>query len=86
MPPGQKCHTLWHYFRVGPGLGQRAHVLQVARAESLHPWKPRLKIAAEPIDHLGSPTLRPLSEEDLGADRPVEQDQLTRDRQGRTGL
>jgi hypothetical protein len=86
MAPRQKCHTLWHYLRVRPCLPQRAHVLEVAWAEALHPGKARLQVAAEPVDHLGSPALGPLAKENLGADRPVEENQLAGDRQARLDL
>ena len=82
MTPGQKCHTLWHNLRVRPRLRQGSHVLEVARAEALHPGKARLQVAGQPVDDLGSPALGPLAQENLGADRPVEEDQLAGDRQG----
>ena len=71
MAPRQKCHKLWHYLGVRPGLSQSAHILQVARTEDLDAGKLTLKIMSQTIDHLGAPAFSSLSGEDLAADRPV---------------
>jgi len=54
MTPGQKCHKLWHYFGVGPGLSQASHVLQVARAVAFDSGKLLLQIGAETVDDPGA--------------------------------
>jgi len=76
MPPGQKCHKLWHYFGVGPGLGQAAHVLQVAGAVAFDSGKLLLQVGAEPINDPGTPALGLLAGQDLASNGPIEQDQL----------
>jgi hypothetical protein len=74
MTPGQKCHKLWHYFGVGPGLGQAAHVLQVAGAVALDSGKLLLEVGAETVDHPGTPAFGLLADQDLASNGPIEQD------------
>jgi hypothetical protein len=71
MTPGQKCHKLWHYFRVRPGLGQTAHVLQVAGAVTFDSGKLFLQVCAEPVDDPGTPALGLLADQNLA--RPIDQ-------------
>jgi hypothetical protein len=49
------CSNLLHNSSVGPGFGERAHVLQVARREPLHLRKGGVKVSAEPVDDARSP-------------------------------
>jgi hypothetical protein len=79
MTPGQKCHKLWHYFGVGPGLGQAAHILQVAGAVAFNSGKLALQVCVEPVDDPGTPALGLLADQDLAPDRPIEQDELPAD-------
>jgi hypothetical protein len=76
MTPRQKCHKLWHYFRIGPGLGQTPHILQVPGTVLFDSRKLVLEVGAQPVDHPSTPAFGLLADQDLPSDRPVEQDQL----------
>jgi hypothetical protein len=86
MTPRQKCHKLWHYFRVRPRFSQRTHILQVARTKALDSGELDLEIVTEPIDYAGAPTFCSLPSQDVSADGPVEQDQFPADSKGSSGL
>jgi len=86
VTPGQSCNKLLHNSRVWPRLGERPHVLQVARREPLHLRKRNVEVGAEPLDDVRPPPFRLLPAEDVAPDGPVEKDQLRVDRQRRLHL
>ncbi len=57
VPPGQLFSRLLHKLRVRPGLGERAHVFQVARRETPHIRKGDLQVTCKLFDDAGSPSL-----------------------------
>lgn len=69
--PRQLCNGLLHKFRLRKCLGQRAHVLEVARRESTHVGKRCLEIPRQPVDNSGAPALSQLSFDNVPADLPV---------------
>jgi len=72
LAPRQLCNDPLHDLLVRPGHGERAHVLQVSRRETIHVGKRLAQIEREPIDHLGAPPFFALAREDDLADVPVE--------------
>ena len=75
VPPGHLCKAPLHNLEVGPGLGERPHVLEVARGHP-HVREQRAQITGEPIHDLASPPRLLLADEDLLPDVPVEQHKL----------
>ncbi len=67
---------------VRPCFSERSHVLQAARTVPLDAWELNLEIVSEAIDDFRSPSLSLLPSEDLSANGPVEQDQLTANGKG----
>jgi hypothetical protein len=68
------CSSLLHNCRVGPRLGEGAHVLEVPRREPPHVGELGAEIMGQPVDDLGAPAGLGLALEDIVADPPVEQD------------
>jgi hypothetical protein len=57
--PRQKGQPkLWHYFRVGPRLGQASHVHEVAGAVAFDSAELLLEVRAETVDDPGTRTPR----------------------------
>ena len=61
-------------------IGQAPHIFEVAQTAPLDSGKLRLQLMGQPLDDLGAPPLGALTEQDVTANRPVEQDQLPADR------
>jgi hypothetical protein len=66
----------------GPGLCERPHVFETARAEALDPGKLRLPILGQAIDDLSPPPFRVLPDEDIPAHRPIQEDKFPVDGKG----
>ena len=86
MAPGQKCHKLWHYFRLWPGFGQTSHIFEVAGTEAFDAGEFNPQIVGQPFDDPGAPALGSLPDEDLAPDGPVEKDQFPADSECGAGL
>jgi hypothetical protein len=71
---GIRAANLLHNCQVGPGRREGAHVLEVARRETLHVGKGSAQVGGEAVDYLGAPAGALLPIEDHSADVPVEQD------------
>jgi hypothetical protein len=57
MEPGNLCSKLLHNCPVGPRRREGAHVLEIARRESLHVGKGVEQISGQAVDHPGTPAL-----------------------------
>ena len=84
--PGQLCKHRLHKFAIRPRLGERAHVLEVARRKALHVREGVAQILCQPLNHLGTPVLAALASEDIAANLPIKQHQFAIDRQRRALL
>ena len=67
VAPGQLCSSCCTTRLLGPGLGERPHVFETARAEALDPGKLCLQILGQAIDDLSPPPFRLLPGEDIPA-------------------
>ena len=79
--PGNLCKHRLHKCLIRPRLGERPHIFQVARRESLHIGEGSLEVRRQAVDHFGAPAFPFLPVEDIAADLPVQQDQFPVDRQ-----
>lgn len=71
--PGSLCKRLLHELADRPGSGERPHVLEVSRRETLHLRELPAKIGREAVDDLGPPPLLLLPNEDDLPDVPVQE-------------
>ena len=75
MPPGNLCNNLLHKLFVRVGLGKSAHVLEVARRESLQLGERVKKVRSQPVYHLRAQAEPLLPRQYVTTDIPVEGDQ-----------
>src|SRR6267378_3863033 len=76
LAPWNLCSKLLHNFTVRPGLGESAHVFEVASGVTRELRKFALKIGGQAIDHLGAPAFPFLASQDIASDFPIMQDKL----------
>ena len=79
--PRASCNGLLHKCIARPGVGKRAHVLQVARRKATHVREGSAQVVRQPVDHLGAPALGCLPRQDVAPDLPIQQQHLAVDRQ-----
>jgi len=66
--PWDLCKSLLHNCPLCPRRGKRAHVLEIARRESLYVGGCLAQVRSQPVDHLGSPARAILPLEDHPAE------------------
>ena len=86
MSPRQLSNKLLDNCLVNICLGKRPHREKISSRKAMHLRELRPQILGQPLDHLRSPTLLTLATQDPAANVPVQQNQLTVDRQNRSHL
>ena len=74
-------NSLLDNFRIGPGLGESAHVHQVGTRKPLHLGERRAQVMRQPFNHLRTPPLQRLLRQNVAPHLPIQQYQLAIHRQ-----
>ena len=86
VEPRDLCSSLLHKCRIRPCLGKSPHILQVAWRKTFHFGECVPEVACQPVNDPGSPALLCLAYENISADLPIQQYQLTMYREDRPCL
>src|SRR5439155_5820488 len=76
MAPRQFCNKLLQNCFLRPRLGKRLHIAEVTRGEPPHFRKLRSKVFCQTLDHLCSPTIFTLTDQNVFPYSPIEKNEL----------